>query len=122
MGDLQTGSVENLTNKNLDYNIAIKLKNPSNAANPQKVAVQYDFRKAKFESINYSNQIGGQEMASLTYKTEIDPDDLTKGFFISGLLNVSGIQTLQGFAFKEDGFALLQENGDKLYSTNLAIF
>ncbi len=31
-------------------------------------------------------------------------------------------QTLQGFAFKEDGFALLQENGDKLYSTNLAIF
>ena len=26
VGDLQTGSVENLTNKNLDYNITIKLK------------------------------------------------------------------------------------------------
>ena len=123
VGDLQTGSVENLTNKNLDYNIVIKLKNPTNAAsNSQKVAVQYDFKGAKFESINYTNQIGGQETASLLYKTEIDPDNLTKGFFISGLLNVSGIQTLQGFILKEDGFALLQENGDKLYSTNFAIF
>ncbi|MEK6884850.1 MAG: hypothetical protein AABY22_34780, partial [Nanoarchaeota archaeon] len=87
-GDLQTGSLENLMNQNIDYNIAIKLKNPVGASqNPAKVAVQYNFRKSKFESISYNSQIGDSETANLNFRTEIDPDDLTKGFFMSGLLN-----------------------------------
>ncbi len=124
-GDLQTGSLENLMNRNIDYNIAIKLKNPINSSQDAgKVAVQYNFRKAKFESINYNSQIGDSETADLSFRTEIDPDDLTKGFFMSGLLNIGlgGIQTLSAFLLKEDGDLLLQENSDNFIVQSFAFF
>lgn len=95
VGDSQTGRLNNLVNNDDDYNITIKLQNPTNNRY-RGTAVRYDFLGAKFESLNYRNQIGEQKTASFSFATELDPDDLTKGLFMSGLLNVDGFSTLYG--------------------------
>jgi len=97
VGDIGTGSIENLIKQDKDYFISINLKNPLNKGEVSKgIAVKYDFKKSKFVSINYDAGIGRNKSVTFNYVTEIDPDDLSKGFFISGLLNtdITGISQL----------------------------
>lgn len=88
VGDLLTGNIRNLFNQNDDYNLTIRLNNPSTASKSG-VGVQYDFKRAKFNGISYDGAIGPAEQFNMSFTTEIDPDDLSKGFFMSGLLNIS---------------------------------
>lgn len=116
IGDLQTGNLLSLLNNNDNYNVTIKLKNPKD----NNIAVQYDLIRAKFNSISYSNQIGGFRTASLSFGTEIDLKNYDKGFFISGLLNIEADQLFNGDILKEDGGYILQENGDKIIYASFA--
>lgn len=121
VGDNQTGSFTSLLNKNDDYNIAIKLKNPTNATqNVGSVAVQYDLRRAKLQTLSFSNQIGGQKSANLSFVTEIDLNDYNKGFYMSGQLNINALSTLSGMLLQENGDYLLQENGDRILVYQIA--
>lgn len=115
IGDTQTGSLDTLLSKNDDYNITIQLKNPKNTPQaPREIAVQYDFIRAKLDSISYTNQIGGQKVGNFNFSTEIDTDNYNQGFFMSGLINVIPSNTITGFLLKEDGGFLLKEDGSKL--------
>ena len=87
--DAQTGSLDRLVNNNDDYNITIKIKNP--ASRPQYkagTAVQYDFRRVKFQGVSYESSIGQNKLAKLNFVSEFDNSDLSRGIFISGLLNI----------------------------------
>jgi len=48
-------------------------------------------RKAKLQNINYGLQIGDNKNVTLDFKTELKPDDLTYGVFLSGILNTGEI-------------------------------
>lgn len=112
VGDLKSGSLSNLIKNDIDYNISLKLRNPYNYSNTG-IAIQYDIRRAKFEGINYSNDIPTQKIANLDYSFEIDPDDLNKGLFMSGQLNVP-FKAFIGYLLQEDDFYLLQEDDFKI--------
>ena len=87
IGDSQTGALWQLSNKNNDYDVTISLRNPA-YADIQGVGLRYDFKRAKLNSFNYSSTIGSNKIGVFNWSVELDPDDLSKGMFISGLLNV----------------------------------
>ena len=49
-------------------------------------------RKAKLQAVNYGLQIGDNKNVALEFKTELKPDDLTYGVFLSGILNTGEIE------------------------------
>lgn len=108
VGDAQTGSMWKLFNENADYDAKITLRNPSNAT-VQGVGLQYDFKRAKLNSYSASSSIGANKIATFNWSVEIDPDDLSKGMFISGLLNVDFNQDY--LLNRNDGSKFLLNNG-----------
>jgi hypothetical protein len=111
VGEFQTGSFLNYLNKNDDYNITVKLKQPPN----DKIGVQYDFRRAKLDSFAFSDAIGNNKTCNMVFSTEIDPDNTRRGLFVSGLLNQDQtLVTLTNYLLKEDGSYLLKEDGGKI--------
>lgn len=105
VGDGQTGNLFDLLREDANYNLNIRLKNPEcygvtgNA--PQQggwfapqgaVAIHYEIINAKFQNVAITSSIGSNKRARATFMTEIDPDDFSKGLFISGLLNVAKIE------------------------------
>ncbi len=122
VGDDITGSLEYLLAKDDDYNVTIRLQNPQSAPF-RGTAVQYDLRKAKLGSFGSQMSIGPNRRYSITFQTEITPDDFSKGLFISGLLNMSDGSTTQpgNYLLKEDGSKLLQENLDGILLTSAVL-
>ena len=49
------------------YDISINLNNPKASLNQFKNVIRYDFKKAKFQSISYSNSIGQNKTANLNF-------------------------------------------------------
>lgn len=97
VGDLETGNMKWQWFHDTEYNININLKNPSCpsfGALAGQTAIQYSFLKAKINSKNESAGVGKRKISSVSFITELDPDDLTKGLFISGLLNYTENQII----------------------------
>ena len=82
-------------------------------------ALRYSFVGAKLDNFGYSTSIGDNKVFNASFSVEIDPDDRSKGFFISGVL---GAEKVEDFILLEsgvdDGFYLQQET-DALLVTNL---
>lgn len=117
VGANQSGSIANAMNKNDDYNLTIKLKNPSWTTGQYRaggIAVQHDFLRAKFEDINWRAGIGQNVAASCSFICDLDPQDYSRGYFMSGLLNTDVQSVATNYLLKEDGFYLLQEDGSKI--------
>lgn len=122
----QTGRMLHLVDHDHDYNIAVKLRNPTcpdetfpvppYAARAE--AVRYDFVRAKLASVSWSQGIGGFKRAGFSFSTELAPDDFGKGgFFMSGLLNIDRIQDM--LCWSNDGGAgdgdyLITPSGDQI--------
>lgn len=112
VNELTTGSLASLISKNDYFDIAIKLRNPSQYTSG--IGVRYDLKGCKFLSSDYSVGVGSNMVATLNFSTEIDIDDYSKGFFISGMLNTSTGTILNGFLKKTDGSYFLQtDNSSK---------
>ena len=126
VGDTTSGSFIDLLNIDSGYNITIKLRNPldcspfvTSTGQPRQsgpvfsgqghTAIRYDFKDAKFIGANYNTAIGMNKTASLNFRGEIDPDhiDQTKGFWISGLLN---LEVLEDKVLDDDGFAIVDQD------------
>ncbi len=106
MGDSRD-TLEDLIQVNQDYDFNIALKGPRckediflddianltdfkyKTINEKNPLINYFFKSAKLNSFNYSSSIGDNLVFSAEFSTEIDPDDLSKGFFISGFLTNS---------------------------------
>jgi hypothetical protein len=113
VGDGKSGSIADVVNRNDDYNIVIKIRQRAGYI-PAGTAVAYHFRRAKFGAISFNDTVGSiAKTANFSFQAEIDREDLTKGFFMSGLLNtdysVYNAQ-LAGSLLLEDGFSVLQED------------
>lgn len=134
VGDSQTGSLVGFINKNQEYNAKIKLKKPcywgsgvvlTGAFNDgiqgylHHTVIQYDLKRLKFNNVGYSNQIGNNTTANFSFSTELDPDDLTKGWFISGLLN---IEKVEDFILGEDGSYILDEDGQPIVTNYIPLY
>lgn len=86
-GDLQSGSLSNLTLNDETYDVTLKLNYQSNQGFTG-IAIQYDFLGGNFNNMSYSQSVQGHQTANLSLSVPMDPEDLNKGFFISGQLGI----------------------------------
>ena len=123
--NMSSGSLIDLVNLNQDYDFSITLSMPRNCDTPSTgepiqagsttfenrddPLIKYSFNKAKLDAFNYDTAIGDNKNFSASFSTELDPDDLTRGFFISGLL---GDRKLEDFHLLETTDAMDGGTGD----------
>ncbi len=87
VGDLGSGSLSNLINNDFEFDTSLQVRNSiTNPVSGQTIALLIDLKRAKFVSSNYSTSIGTSKTVSCIFKTELNPDDLSKGLFISGIV------------------------------------
>ena len=122
---MSSGSLIDLVNLNQDYNFTITLNMPptcgaSVTSEPVHAGttpletrtselIRYAFNRAKLDGFNYDTSIGENKQFTASFSTEIDPDDLSKGLFISGF---SSDQTLEEFHLLETTAAMDGGTGD----------
>ena len=136
VGDTTSGALIDLLNIDSGYNIVLRLRNPldcppfiNTTGNPRQsgpvfsgngqTAIRYDFRDAKFVGMNYNTSIGTNMSASLSFRTEVNPDEPSKGFYMSGLLN---IEKLEDFLLDEDGFPIFDDAGAPIVTNLVPLF
>jgi hypothetical protein len=132
VGSGSSGSLIDLISLNSGYDFTIKvdpagcaksIAPPINAGaipiKRQDEALRYSFVGAKLNDFDYNTSIGQNKVFNASFNVEIDPDDRSKGFFISGVL---GAEKVEDFILLEGGdndkFYLQQETKD-LFVTNL---
>ena len=131
-----SGSLVDLVsiNSGYDFTISVDPKNceqpitpPINAGtipiNTQVESLRYTFKGAILEDFNYNTNIGENKTFGASFLVEMNPDNLTSGFFISGVLGMEKIEDfvlLEGApdVVNQDGYYLQQETDDLLV-TNL---
>lgn len=121
VGDMSSGSLIDLFNKQDEYNIAIKLANPRRFA-VTGIGIRYDFLRAKLDSIRINHSLGENQTANFNFSVEIDPSDYSKGFFMSGLLNIEKPLNVISNLSQEDLSYLLQEDGSRLLLDSFSFF
>lgn len=87
VGDLTTGNLSDIINCDDAYDITVKLNKPQTCSDFSNVTIaQYNVRNAKFNRVSYSDSIGSNRSASLSFTSEIGgPSTTTAGLFISGI-------------------------------------
>lgn len=111
VGDSITGSIYQFLKTDWTYSLSIKCNNPHPRPG---VGIQYDFKGAKLIEKRTSMGIGDNKAAEFRWMVDLDPDDLSKGMWISGEMNFSGnppITIPDEFLIQEDGPYILQEDG-----------
>lgn len=93
LDEVAAGSLENELNTSNEYDVSINIKAPDCSNDPiydiiGKTIQRYEFKRGKFKSLSYNSSIGSSASLSLSFEYEIDQEDLSKGVFMSGLLNV----------------------------------
>lgn len=88
VGDPKAGSMVSLLKRDDEYDITIKLSYQQKDGSFQGTAIQYDFIGAKFKNFDSNVSINQRENARFGFTNELNPNDTTKGFFISGYLSL----------------------------------
>ena len=120
VGDLQTGSLVTFIKQDKEYNINLKLNYQSNTPNWNGTAILYQFLGAKFQNIVLSETTSQRREATFSFATELNPQRMLKGFFISGQLGIPstgvGEDVFLGDDFFGEGtvYTFLTEAGDRL--------
>ena len=103
VGDNQTGSLRDVIKNDEEYDIKIRLNYQANSQQNNGTAVLYEFLGAKLNSVNISESLSEKRLGSFSFTSEINPNNLNKGFFISGQLGIP-ITTLTGSILLGDDF------------------
>jgi len=127
-----SGSLVDLVSINSGYDFTIKVDPtsctgnttaPVNAGaipiNRNDEALRYSFVGAKLENFGYDTAIGNNKVFSASFNVEIDPDDRSKGFFISGVLGAEKVEDFILLEGGDDNKFYLQQETDDLFVTNL---
>lgn len=88
LGDLTTGSLNDIVNSDSSYDIKIELLQPDNTipAASKNVIASYFVKNAKFDSQNFSSSIGANKAVRLDFSSQISgPNQNTIGLFMSGV-------------------------------------
>jgi len=115
--NLLTGTLERLFIQDKNYNVDITVKNRSNV--PQ---IYYFFRNAKYSNSTFQLNLNGQASTRFSFEAEIDPKDLSKGLFISGVIDQpvitsTGYLQYDNLTGNEQGYLLLENGGYILTET-----
>jgi hypothetical protein len=123
IGELGTGSLIGLLNKDHSYDITIKLKDSRAICTElpvlpeEEIAIRYDLKNAKFQGINWEESISSPFTANLNYTCELNPEDSShgKGLYMSGVVIDSQNTLVGGVLQDESGQGLiLSESGDNI--------
>lgn len=124
-GDNTSGSYADLINNDWNYDATIHLKDAICPPESRTDVVRYDFKGLKLHSLNYGGGIGSSNSAAFAFSVELDPEDFTKGFFMSGILDPNDLllypshfllidDTAGAYPAGSDGSYLLQEDGYRI--------
>lgn len=145
---MSSGSLIDLVNVNQDYNFTITLDMPGICKEPNTgepvhpgvvpletrtdELIRYSFNGAKLDKFSYDTSIGENKVFSASFSTEIDPDDLSKGLFMSGFLSDRKLEEyhlletdspLDGSTGDFDGFRLeLEETSGLLVENYIPLY
>jgi len=108
-----SGSLQSLVNRDEEYFVSVKMHNPKCESIFQGIGVQYNFKRAKFTSVTHQESVGAFSRASLSFMVEVDPNDISKGLMISGLLNID-TTVVESLLLAEEGQFIVTENSDYL--------
>ena len=121
IGELETGSLINLQNKDHSYDIAIKLKDSRYdctslaVKSEEAIAIRYDLKEARFQGISWEESISSEFRATLNYSCEVNPEDAShgKGVFFSGVVMDSEENPIGGRLMNQSGTSIItSESGD----------
>ncbi len=111
-----SGSFESVfTNDNL-YDISITAKKDGTGIQPD-INLTYDLVGFNLDSVSESINVGSNNSLSLSLSTQIDTEDLTKGFFMSGT-----ISELEHNLINSDGDTLTDSSSNPLVYSNHPLF
>ena len=82
-------------------------------------ALRYSFVGAKLNDFSYDTAIGDNKVFDASFNVEIDPDDQSKGFFISGVLGAEKVEDFILLEGGDDNKFYLQQETEDLFVTNL---
>ena len=99
VGEDQEGRLRDLLINDHDYNLSLQLSTPPTCGDRvQETVASYDFLRARFNSIQYTNALNEGKLVSMTFTTELTDDVTGRGFYISGRVFRTG-ETFSGFNF-----------------------
>ena len=127
-----TGSLVDLIRINSGYDFTIKVDPkgctgstaaPINAGTipirREDEALRYSFVGAKLNDFSYDTAIGSNKIFDASFNVEINPDDQSKGFFISGVLGAEKVEDFILLEGGDDDRFYLQQEAQDLFVTNL---
>lgn len=122
--DFSAGSLLDQIKENHKYDVTIIMKSPPCHQNNAYAMVgrdfqRYDFKNAELASLEYEAQIEDRASLSFSFEIEMDPNNLSKGIFISGHLNV--LKT-QDFLTDESGNYIVDDDGNRIVTNLVPIY
>ena len=121
VGELETGSLINLQNKDHTYDISIQLRDSRLGCTDlpikpeEEIAIRYDLKQATFQGISWEESITDPFKATLRYSCEVNPEDSAhgKGVFFSGVVMDSEEEPGLGRLTNQSGTDIItSESGD----------
>lgn len=83
-----SGNLDNIIQRNNNYDILINIYNPSCALTGREIAMQYKIMGAKFKNANYGYNINSKLIGNYSFELDVDLSP-KKSIYLSGLLNTT---------------------------------
>lgn len=97
LGDGVTGALSKLLTGERMYNINVSMKSSSGCKYPKLPAFQIDIFSAILKNASFNSTLDNNKTCNLSFTSEIDVDDLSRGVFFSGLANIDNMNSLPTF-------------------------
>ena len=120
--DNKSGDLSLYLNQNTPYSILIDMLNPG--CSDQEIGMQFKIHNCKLEGVNYGVSVNNKLIGTFGFIAEIDMDDASKGFYISGILNAPFPEVNANYLLLQErnqtGFLLLDDE-DLIIINNIPI-
>ena len=94
LGDASSGNFADFIEEDKTYDLDILLENTVNCSTTKNRDSAIYVRKALIQGITYNEDIGSNKRVVTSFQVELSPEDLSKGLFLSGVLNTGSMEKL----------------------------
>jgi len=116
IGDESESKLHELIKIDKKYNVTIRMQDRLTKND----LIRYDFRKASLQDFGYSSSIEENKTLSFNFKTNCSPDNLTEGFFVSGVL--SSVRSSDYLLDQNVLDFLITESGEKIITNFIPVY